>query len=178
MTIGIDEQETLALIEAAQSGNMDAFAALFRSHHRRIYTLCLRMTGDTGSAEDLTQDTFVRAWRSLGNFRGGAKFSTWLHRIAVNTVTSHGRRHRHWLSWRRETPDSLPEPADPAGSPGTQRDLEHAIVQLPERARQVFVLVDVEGYSHDEVAAALGIAPGTSKAHLFRARSLLRELLE
>ncbi|MCB1683565.1 MAG: RNA polymerase sigma factor [Pseudomonadales bacterium] len=178
MTIGIDEQATLALIEAARGGNRDAFAAIFRSHHRRIFTLCLRMTGDTGSAEDLTQDTFVRVWRNLDSFRGGAKFSTWLHRIAVNTVISHTRRHRHWLSWRRESPDTVPELPAPAEFPGTQRDLESAIVQLPERARQVFVLVDVEGYTHDEAAAALKIAPGTSKAHLFRARSLLRELLE
>lgn len=169
--------DSVALIERARAGDTGAFAELYRGHHRRIYALCLRLTADVGRAEELTQDTFVHAWQSLERFRGAAQFSTWLHRIAVNTVLSEQRRHGRWFGWLRDMPEEAPELADPSTPAGLSLDLETAIARLPARARQVFVLVDVEGYSHEEAAAALAIAVGTSKAHLFRARSLLRGML-
>ena len=169
--------ETIDLVERAQAGDVSAFAGLYQQHHRRIYALCLRMTADTGLAEDLTQDTFVQAWRNLGDYRGNARFSTWLHRIAVNAVLSLQRRHSPWLIWRRIPMEDHPEPADPTLPPDGMLDLENAIARLPMRARQVFVLVDIEGYSHQEAATTLDVAVGTSKAHLFRARSLLKEML-
>jgi RNA polymerase sigma-70 factor, ECF subfamily len=165
------------LVDRARAGDTAAFADLYRDHYRRVYALTLRLTADPGRAEELTQDTFVSAWRRLADFRGDAQFSTWLHRIAVNTVVSYQRRHRPWISWLRDNPESLPEVAVEAPSAGLARDLDGAIARLPERARQVFVLVDVEGHTHEEAGQLLGMAAGTSKAHLFRARALLREYL-
>lgn len=162
-------------ITAACGGDQAAFAALYRAHVGRVHALCLRLLADRALAEDLTQEAFVQAWRRLASFRGDASFATWLHRLTVNTVISYQRRHGPWLTWLRDAP-AAPEPMDPA-SPAARLDLESAIVQLPARARQVFVLVDVEGYSHEQTADALGIAVGTSKAQLHRARQLLRETL-
>jgi RNA polymerase sigma-70 factor, ECF subfamily len=177
-TAGEPEAARQALLVArALDGDAGAFAELYRSHYRRIYALVLRLTADAGRAEDLTQETFISAWRRLADFRGDARFSTWLHRIAVNTTLSDQRRHRPWLTWMRDSPDVLPDVADVPRCGGLARDLDAAIARLPERARQVFVLVDVEGHSHEETARLLGIRPGTSKAHLFRARELLREML-
>jgi RNA polymerase sigma-70 factor (ECF subfamily) len=175
MTAAPPDDDVLALTVArAQAGDAGAFAEIFRSCHRRVYALCLRLTADRALAEELTQDAFVKAWRSLGSFRGEATLSTWLCRIAVNTVVSHQRR-RPWLGVARgDLDDADPRHADPAGA----RDLERAIARLPRRARQVFVLMDVEGHSHEECAALLGMAVGTSKAQLFRARQLLRGWLE
>jgi RNA polymerase sigma-70 factor, ECF subfamily len=165
------------LVARARAGDAAAFADLYRDHYRRIYALTLRLTADSGRAEELTQDTFVKAWRNLAKFRGEAQFSTWLHRIAVNTVVAYQRRHRPWLTWLRDNPEAPPEVAVEPVPAGLARDLEGAIARLPERARQVFVLVDVEGHSHEEAGRMLGMATGTSKAHLFRARTILRELL-
>jgi RNA polymerase sigma-70 factor, ECF subfamily len=167
-------EETL-LVERARAGDTAAFADLYRAHHRRVYALTLRLTADTGRAEELTQDAFVNAWRRLPDFRGDARFSTWLHRIAVNVVVSYQRRNRPWIAWLRDS-EALPEVAVESDEALT-RDLDRAIARLPQRARQVFVLVEVEGYSHEETGRMLGMAVGTSKAHLFRARSLLREWL-
>lgn len=165
-----------ATVARARAGDTVAFTELYGRHHRRIYALCTRLLGDRGLAEEMTQDAFVKAWRALPTFRGDAKFATWLARVAVNTVLSYQRRHGPWLKWLRggDVPD---EPAVDA-NPGGRRDLEHAITRLPLRARQVFVLVDVEGHTHEEAAALLGMAVGTSKAQLFRARKLLRGFLE
>jgi RNA polymerase sigma-70 factor, ECF subfamily len=164
------------LIDRARNGDRSAFGALYRAHHRRVYALCRRLVADAGLAEDLTQDVFVKAWRELGGFRGAAQLSTWLHRVAVNTVLSHQRRMRPWLARLRDDEgEAEARVHDP--SPGAVRDLERAIDRLPRRAREVFVLVDVEGYSHEEAARALGVAVGTSKAQLHRARGLLREML-
>jgi len=162
-------------VARAQAGDTGAFAEIYRRCHRRVYGLCLRLVADRGIAEELTQDVFVRAWRALPAFRGDASVMTWLHRIAVNTVVSYQRRHGAWLDWLRrgdEVADTVENPV-----PGRAIDLEAAIARLPKRARQVFVLVDVEGYSHEETAAALGMAVGTSKAQLHRARALLRGML-
>ena len=169
-----DDEETRLALARAQAGDAGAFARLYRDHHRKIYALCLRLTADRGAAEELTQDTFVKAWQRLDSFRGEARFSTWLHRIAVNTSISH-RRKRAWLSLRPAFDDETP--ADSTPVPGLARDLDRAIARLPTRARHVFVLIDVEGYSHEETASALGMAVGTSKAHLHRARELLRGML-
>ena len=165
-------------IRRAQQGDADAFEAVYREHAGRIYALCLRMSGDAQAAKELVQDAFVRAWEKLDTFRGESAFSSWLHRLAVNVVLM-DRRAR-----ARRAEDSLDDDEDPAPvaaaiarSPELRMDLEQAIAALPRMARQVFVLFDVEGYSHAEIGTMLGIADGTSKAHLFRARGLLKEML-
>lgn len=177
LTPAAERSDEAALVDRARGGDAAAFADLYRSNYRRVYALTLRLTADPGRAEELTQDAFINAWRRLGDFRGDAQFSTWLHRIAVNTAISHQRRHGPWLAWLRDNPASLPDVSDPRPADGLALDLESAIARLPERARQVFVLVDVEGYTHEEAGQMLKMAIGTSKAHLFRARALLREIL-
>jgi len=167
------------LVARAQSGDQTAFRDLYRQHAGRVYALCLRLTGDDGDAEDRTQDVFVRLWDKLRSFRGDSAFSSWLHRLAVNVVLN-----EHRTTSRRERRVMPAE--DPAaleqhrGNPteGLSIDLERAIAELPDGAREVFVLYDIEGYGHGEIAQLVGIAEGTSKAQLFRARRLLREKLE
>ena len=166
------------LVRRAQAGDEVAFKALYRAHVARVYALCLRMAGNVEDAKALAQDAFVRAWEQLGTFRGEAAFATWLHRLAVNLVLMDRRQ----AARRREDP--LPEGEQAAAlaradAPLELRmDLEAAVAALPPMARQVLVLHDVEGYQHAEIGRLLGIAEGTSKAHLFRARRLLREALE
>ncbi len=167
------------VVRRAQQGDQSAFHELYREHVGRMYALCLRLTGSAAEAEERTQDVFVQAWRKLASFRGESAFSSWLHRLAVNLVLmerrSAGRR------WARvaavEDPGAL-ERGGEGPSPVSGLDLERAVAALPEGARQVFVLHDVEGYRHQEIAELLGIAAGTSKAQLFRARRLLREMLD
>lgn len=171
---GVEAQdETSLLVARAQGGDRTAFALLYRAHVARVHGLCRRMLGDPGLAEELTQDAFVQAWQQLHSFRGEARFSTWLHRVAVNAVLTWQRKHGPWLRWLRSDRDELPEQAV-SETPGAARDLEAAIARLPMRARQVFVLVDVEGHTHEEVAQMLEINVGTSKSQLSRARELLR----
>lgn len=169
----------LDLVRRAQDGDEGAFERLYREHAGRIFALCLRMLGDRTYAEELVQDVFVQAWRRLRTFEGRSAFSTWLHRLAVNVVVMErraaGRRERHLAP---AGDDDVLQSAGRDPPTGLRLDLEGAIAALPDRAREVFVLYDVEGYSHDEIAEALGIAAGTSKAQLFRARRLLREHLE
>lgn len=169
-----DEAVDVAL---AASGNGHAFERLYRSHVARVHSLARRMTGPE-HADELTQDVFVRAWEKLGTFRGEAAFGTWLHRLAVNLILS--RRSRFGVERSRfdgedETLGLLPAAAP---RPELMIDFERAIARLPEGARQVFVLHDVEGYRHDEIGELMGIAVGTSKAQLHRARMLLRSHLE
>ena len=166
------------LVRRAQAGDAVAFRELYRAHAGRVFAVCLRMAGDRAEAEELTQDVFVRAWERLRQFRGDSAFGTWLHRLAVNVVLM-ARRAR---GRREQRVVPVPEPAAverPAAGPGPglSIDLERALAKLPDGARDVFVLHDVEGYRHAEIAAMLGIAEGTSKAQLFRARRLLREAL-
>jgi RNA polymerase sigma-70 factor (ECF subfamily) len=167
------------LVRRAQSGEREAFDALYRRNAERIYAVCLRMTGDVASAERLTQDAFVRAWQKLGSFRGESAFSSWLHRLAVNVVLEEGRRNRR--RWSRveimADPGAL-ESAPPARDADVGMDLERAIASLPPGARAVLVLHDIEGYKHEEIARLTGTAIGTTKAQLHRARRLLRERLE
>ena len=167
-------------VRRAQAGDETAFGRLYDEHAGRIYALCLRMSGDAAEAATLTQDVFVRAWTRLASFRGESGFGTWLHRLAVNVVLGArrgaGRRELRIVEY--EDPDSLPGAAAAPPPVESAIDLERAIAALPEGARTVLVLYDVEGYTHDEIAALCGIAPGTSKAQLHRARRLLRERLD
>lgn len=167
-----------ATIERAQRGDVAAFGEIYREYEDRIYGLALRMVRDPSRAEDLTQDVFVRAWRKLDRFAGRSAFYTWLHRLAVNVVLNELRR------GQRE-PESV-DPADlrlataaaeSAHRGGAGVDLERAIAELPEQGRLAFWLHDVEGYRHREIGELLGIAIGTSKAHLHRSRMRLREIL-
>ncbi len=166
------------LIRRAAGGEVEAFEQLYREHAGRVLALCLRMTRDRGEAEELVQDVFVRVWEKLASFRGGSAFSTWLHRVAVNTVIENLRAKARW----RDRHDALVDAAEAtdsvfANQAGADIDLEKAIAKLPVQARMVFVLHDIEGHKHREIAAQTGLAVGTSKAHLHRARQLLRDLL-
>ena len=163
---------------AARQGDVAAFERLYHAHAGRVMALCLRLTGDRPAAEELMQDAFVRAWERLPSFRGESAFSTWMHRVTVNTflqaARSEGRRGAH--EEQTEEIDALP--ALSIGSdPGDRIDLERAIAQLPKGARTAFVLHDVEGFKHEEIAALSGIAPATVRAQLHRARRLLMEAL-
>ena len=168
-------------VAAARAGDPDAFARLYRDHVGRVYALSLRLLADRDEAEQLTQDAFVQAWRKLDRFRGDSAFGTWLYRLTTNLVLdaqrARGRRHR------REAPlDPTEEAAALAATTPPARvidrvELERAIAALPDGARTVFVLQEVEGYPVREIAGMLDIAEGTVKAQSFRARRLLREAL-
>jgi RNA polymerase sigma-70 factor (ECF subfamily) len=166
------------LVERAQAGDADAFGLLYREHVGRVHALCLRLAGDAQAAAELTQDVFVRAWEALPTFRGESAFSSWLHRLAMNVFLGKRRAtgRREQRVFNTGEPALLERPAE-RPQPGLQMDLEQAIAGLPQGARTVFVLHDVEGYQHGEIARMTGIAEGTSKAQLFRARRLLREAL-
>lgn len=175
-------------VQAAQRGDSAAFASLYDAHAPRVYALCLGLSGDRTAAAELVQDVFVRVWEKLDSFQGDAAFGTWLHRVAVNVALESERKDRRRALRVQIAADVrlLPgtdaaRPADVAVSasdPGLALDLERAVMRLPAGARAVFVLHDVEGYQHAEIAERLGIAEGTSKAHLFRARRLLRGMLK
>ena len=167
------------LVARAQAGDQTAFRELYRQHAGRVYALCLRLTGDGRDAEERTQDVFVRLWDKLRSFRGDSAFSSWLHRLAVNVVLNERRTtsRRELRVMPAEDPDSVAG-AQHATPLHLSIDLERAIAELPDGAREVFVLYDIEGYAHGEIAQLVGIAEGTSKAQLFRARRLLREKLE
>ena len=163
-------------VALAQSGDQQAFERLYRAHVGRVFGLALRMAGP-GAAEELTQDVFVRAWEKLGSFRGEAAFGTWLHRLAVNLLLSERTRRgreRHRLD---EDDAALDRQAGRRETPEVGMDLDVAIGRLPDGARQIFVLHDVEGYKHEEIGEILGVSPGTSKSQLHRARQTLRVLL-
>ena len=168
-----------ALVSQAQSGDLDAFEALYRQQVGRVYGLCLRFTAEPGRAEELTQDIFIRLWEKLPGFRGESAFTTWLHRLSVNVVLDRLRAEGRRAAWMTVTDDlaAFDGPAVTA-EPGTRLDLEKALAALPAGARTVFLLHDVEGYRHEEIAELIGVAVGTSKAQLHRARRLLREVLE
>ena len=173
------------LIKRAQQGDSDAFGALFQAHRSRIYSVCLRMTSNTAEAEDLTQDAFLQVFRKISKFRGDSAFSTWLHRIAVNTVLMHFRK-------RPMCQVSLDEPYDSDGAKlrheyGTRDKglagcvdriaLARAMKLLPPGYRTIFLLHEVEGYEHQEIAEMLSCTVGNSKSQLYKARLRFRELL-
>ncbi len=171
-----DQAEESGLLTAAAEGNRGAFERLYRRYVGRIHGLCLRLTGQCETAEDCVQETFVQAWRRLGQFEGRSAFTTWLHRIAVNAVLS---RRRGLAQAPETTVDVLPDDLERTGmDTAPALDLEAAIAALPERARHVLVLVGIYGFSHAEAAESLGIAIGTSKAQFHRARRLLAARLE
>lgn len=174
-------------IHHAKEGCAPAFEFLYHMHKRRVYSLCLRMTGNTAEAEDLAQEAFLQLFRKIGTFRGESAFSTWLHRLSVNVVLMHLRRKN-----LPETP--LEEFTEPAHEDGPKREigardqnlagsidrvnLERAIERLPPGYRTIFVLHDMEGYEHNEIAAMMGCSIGNSKSQLHKARMKLRDLLQ
>lgn len=171
-----------ALTQKAALGNISAFELLYERYHRRTYSLCLRMTNSQTEAEDLTQEVFIQLFRKIGSFRGDSAFSTWLHRLTVNQVLMYFRR-RSVKNEKTSESGEMPEQTvsgteNPRKMPVLDRiAIKNAIVQLPPGYRNVFVLHDVEGYEHEEVARKLGISVGTSKSQLHKARLKLRGLL-
>jgi RNA polymerase sigma-70 factor, ECF subfamily len=168
-------------IARAASGDRHAFEHVYRTHLNHVYSLCVRMTGDRTRAEELTQDVFVRAWEKMSTFRGESAFSTWLHRLTVNVVLNERRvegRDRGRTVSSDEDDESV-APASSSAQPlhAEKLDLERAIAKLPRGARRVFVLHDVEGFTHEEIGTMLGVTAGGCKAQLHRARLLLREAL-
>jgi RNA polymerase sigma-70 factor (ECF subfamily) len=169
-------------VARAAAGDRGAFERLYRQHVNRVFSLCARMVADRGRAEELTQDVFVRAWEKLRLFRGESSFATWLHRLTVNVVLnarkSEGRQKTRFQENDEET--GMDAHAGVVGmplAPGDLLDLEEAVTKLPPGARRVFILHDVEGYKHEEIAEMLGVTSGATKAQLHRARLLLREAL-
>jgi RNA polymerase sigma-70 factor, ECF subfamily len=167
-------------VALAAGGDRQAFERLYRTHANRVYSLCTRMCGSRVQGEELTQDVFVRTWEKLPQFRGESAFSTWLHRLAVNVVLN-ARKTGGKQASRTEENDVDDERWDVGARAPMhieRMDLADAIAKLPPGARRVFVLHDVEGYKHEEIAEMCGITSGGSKAQLHRARLLLREALE
>ncbi len=166
------------VVRSAQAGDSKAFEQLYEKHARRIYALCLRMLSDPRRAEELTQDTFVRAWEAIASFEFQSAFGTWLHRIGVNVVLNDVRSRK-----RRESRVSAVENLEifegevSDAMPDTKMDLERAIALLPPGAKEVLILHDVEGYRYREIAEMVGTAEGTVKSQLNRARRLVREAL-
>jgi RNA polymerase sigma-70 factor, ECF subfamily len=161
----------------AASGDAHAFERLYRGHLARIHSLVRRMLDDE-DADEVTQDIFVRAWQKLGTFRGEAAFGTWLHRLGINVILA--RRETLGIRRQRYVDGEAPFEHLPTrrASPEAAMDVESAMERLPDGARQVFVLHDVEGYRHEEIAEMLGLATGTSKSQLHRARMALRQHLD
>lgn len=168
-------------VERAQAGDTAAFEQLYRAHCDRIYALCWRLCGgDAALAEDVVQEAFVRAWSKLRLFKGESSFGTWMHRVAANVALSDRRIRLRRVSRERPLDEAVERTARGAKdvTAGLRQDLEQAIGGLPERARTVLVLYDIEGYQHAEIAEMTGMAVGSSKAQLHRARKLVREALD
>lgn len=172
-----DSFTDLELAAQSAAGDVAAFERLYELHRRRVYSLCLRMLGNATDAEDMTQEVFLQVFRKIGTFRGEAAFTTWLHRLVVNQVLMHWRKQGVRLEETTEEGD-MSEVARPRPLPMLDRiALEQAIRKLPPGYRLVFLLHDVEGYEHEEIAAMLGCSVGTSKSQLHKARLKLRHLL-
>jgi RNA polymerase sigma-70 factor, ECF subfamily len=163
-------------VALAASGDTSAFERLYRAHVGRIHNLARRMLGNH-EADEVTQDVFVRTWQKLGQFRGESAFSTWLHRLAVNVVIERRRTYAIHRERMVDDPQALDHVTVAPARADLTVDFEQAIEQLPAGAREIFVLHDVEGYKHREIAMMLGIATGTSKRQLHRARMLMRRHL-
>ena len=168
----------VALIERARKGDSKAFERLYRDHVGRVHGLCLRMTRNPDQAADCAQDTFIKAWKALPRFEARASFSTWLHRIAVNTVLEKRRGPAKAEIAVEDPTEYEAETSMVLDTPVEEEEIEAAIASLPQGARDALVLCGVYGYEHSEAATMLGIAVGTCKAQLHRARGLLRDRLE
>jgi RNA polymerase sigma-70 factor (ECF subfamily) len=173
----------LDLARASAAGDFEAFESLYRQHNRRVFSLCLRMLNNPTEAEDLTQDVFVQLFRKIGSFRGESAFTTWLHRMTVNQVLMHLRK--RGVKYESTTDDGEFMDVVQAGTERPSRmpvvdriALDRAIAELPNGYRTVFILHDVEGYEHEEIAGQLGCTVGTSKSQLHKARMRLRALLD
>lgn len=171
------------LAQSATKGNLHAFEELYNRHHRRVYSLCLRMLQNTAEAEDLTQEVFIQLYRKIGSFRGDSAFTTWLHRMTVNQVLMHFRKRT--VKFEKTTEEGETPVQIVIGTENQSKmpivdkiALESAIAQLPNGYKNVFVLHDVEGYEHEEVAKILGCSVGTSKSQLHKARLKMRKLLQ
>ena len=179
---GVKEMTDYALAQASAEGNMQAFEELYQRHNRRVFSLCLRMTQNVSEAEDLAQEVFIQLFRKIGSFRGESAFTTWLHRLTVNQVLMHFRKRSvkmEQTTEEGETPVQIVTGTEnPNAMPVVDRiALDKAIAQLPPGYRTVFVLHDVEGHEHEEIARMLGCSVGTSKSQLHKARMKLRQLL-
>lgn len=173
-----DEAVVKAWVAQASKGDTRAYERIYRLLEGRIFALCLRMTGNDQEAEERTQDVFVHAWEKLGQFRGDSRFSTWLHRLAVNLILQERRKEGRRRK-REESTDRIESYGHAAvrSMPGTRVDLERAIAALPDGARRVLVLRDVQGYAYQEIAEITGVTLGTVKAQIHRARQLVQETL-
>ena len=181
--IDLGSAKDFELTKLAAKGNMAAFEEVYNRHHRRVYSICLRMLQNTTEAEDLTQDVFIQLHRKIGSFRGDSAFTTWLHRLTVNQVLMHFRKRNvkfEKTTEEGETPVQIVSGTqNPRKMPVVDKiAIENAIEKLPNGYRNVFVLHDVEGYEHEEVARILGCSVGTSKSQLHKARLKLRKLLQ
>lgn len=181
--VDITSAKDLQLTQMAAKGDMAAFEEIYQRHHRRVYSICLRMLQNAHEAEDLTQDVFIQLYRKIGSFRGDSAFTTWLHRMTVNQVLMHFRKRNvkyEKTTEEGETPDQVVVgTSDPERMRVVDKiALENAIDQLPDGYKNVFVLHDVEGFEHEEVARILGCSVGTSKSQLHKARLKLRKLLK
>jgi RNA polymerase sigma-70 factor, ECF subfamily len=174
-------------IEKAKQGDAEAFQALYDRHRRRVYSLCLRMTANTAEAEDLTQEAFLQLYRKIGTFRGESAFSTWLHRLSVNVVLMHLRRKSLPVVSLEETtqPGEEDTPKKDFGAEDValagsidRLQLQRAVESLPPGYRMIFLLHDVQGYEHNEIASIVGCSIGNSKSQLHKARMKLRDLLK
>ncbi|QIZ77520.1 RNA polymerase sigma factor [Ferrimonas lipolytica] len=164
------EQQWIAL---AQAGDQAAFSLLFEHHHRRVYALCLRLCHNPRCAEDATQEVFLRLWQKLDQYRGGAKFSTWLHRLCINHAINYQRQGQWWRQFITND-----EQAEIEITENHSDGIDRLLPKLPVRRRQVFVLHAIEGYQHNEIGTLLGISSGASKAHYHHARQQLQEWLQ
>jgi RNA polymerase sigma-70 factor (ECF subfamily) len=169
--------EPLSDVARAAAGDVRAFEQLYRTHLPRVHSLVRRMAGGR-EADELTQDVFVRVWQKLGTFRGDASFTTWLHRLAVNVVIERFRTDTARRQRLHDGEEIFERIAGPSASRDLPMDFDAALEKLPDGAREIFVLHDVEGYKHHEIGTLLGISPGTSKAQLHRARMMLRRHLK
>jgi RNA polymerase sigma-70 factor, ECF subfamily len=173
----------IELAKVAAQGNMAAFEEIYKRHHRRVYSVCLRMLQNTSEAEDLTQDVFIQLYRKIGSFRGDSAFTTWLHRMTVNQVLMHFRKRTVKYEKTTEEGETPVQIVSGTANPEKMRivdkiALDNAIEQLPAGYKSVFVLHDVEGFEHEEVARILGCSVGTSKSQLHKARLKLQRLLK
>lgn len=175
-TVNKDDEDLL--ITRAKEGDTNAFEILYRNNVSRVYSVCFRISSDKRLAEELTQDVFVKAWEKLKFFRGESLLSTWLFRIAVNASLLEMRKRKRWFARFKTFSDLLNFDKKVFISLNTSIDIDKAIAYLPEKARLVFILHDIEGYKHDEISELLSVKSGTTKAQLHRARKLLRKAIE